>query len=833
MSNWKIIRPAGRINLIRNPQFFWNITDGWESIDNGSGADHDWDDDHAWWGPGSCKITAGTDSAAIYSTGPHPRVEVGETVTITFRFMGDSGTDIACSIYDSTNDTSRATGTSTATGVDEWIERTVSWTNTTGSAVNIAAHLVNDEKDSSSRIWFDAVVLEIGSQTTYFDGDEDGCIWLGTPHDSFSRRGSNARSGGTELDLKDDFGFGVDTMIDAGAPPMTNYIHSYAIRPGGEIAGNKIHARAFSLVGTLVQRGDEETIHALRNALMDEILPWAYAKVRGQYQPLKLIYEGAAVTKYIRATYEHPSLAGALGVEEVFSQFEKPSLNFLADDPFWYAERPHGEYWFAQNRITGVKHMAQYDHEAHSWTTMNVLSNPAAGSVRINDIAFNPVDGKIYVIGNFEDWNGTTDANYFVRYNPYAKEWETPGTNWTVNNEVVCLAIAANGDIYIGGAFTSVEGTSGYDGLARYDLSADTILQVGSGGEIGIYAMDFDADGNLWIGGLFTNWNGDSDADYLIYWDGSAFQNMGADSPNFTVLDMKIIRRKVYVCGGFTNHATYLGMWDIEEESWTDLNPSSVGNVLKHLAVGLNGEVYAALEDSYSGRVYRFVSRSGQQIGQELTDGASDGTIDGLAFAPDGTLWTWGLFSTADGSTNEYYSGVAKFNGQQWVSPGFGLGDLGANAHVRTVTFRDQDPTDPTSFDIMIGTDDNDFDVHGAGVQTVTNNGNAEARPMLALTPGDSGSGRLAFLRNEVTGQEVYFNYDLVESEVLFLYFEKAGLRIVSSLRGVVKGAVVSGGDEATFVLSPGDNDIAVYVVGDPNTFQTFISLRDTYAGVD
>ncbi|MCP4708149.1 MAG: hypothetical protein GY869_05965, partial [Planctomycetes bacterium] len=85
--------------------------------------------------------------------------------------------------------------------------------------------------------------------TTHVDGDQPGCEWNAAANASTSTRSALSRAGGRVYDLADDFGFQITETQDTGAPSITNYVDTYALRPGGTVQGNKIHERTLTLMG--------------------------------------------------------------------------------------------------------------------------------------------------------------------------------------------------------------------------------------------------------------------------------------------------------------------------------------------------------------------------------------------------------------------------------------------------------------------------------------------------------------------------------------------------------------------------------------------------------
>jgi len=115
-------------------------------------------------------------------------------------------------------------------------------------------------------------------------------------------------------------------------------------------------------------------------------------------------------------------------------------------------------------------------------------------------------DGKIIIGGSFENYNGVA-RNHIARVNSNGSLDTTfdPGTGAEIE-EVIAVAVQADGEIIIGGRFTS------YNGVARNRIarvtqngSLDTTFDPGTGVEpADVRALAVDFNGEIIIGGQFT-----------------------------------------------------------------------------------------------------------------------------------------------------------------------------------------------------------------------------------------------------------------------------------------------------------------------------------------
>jgi uncharacterized delta-60 repeat protein len=121
-------------------------------------------------------------------------------------------------------------------------------------------------------------------------------------------------------------------------------------------------------------------------------------------------------------------------------------------------------------------------------------------------------DGKTIVVGQFTAWNGVT-VNRIVRLNP-------DGTRDTAFNDntgiaadatIKCIAIQSNGQILLGGDFGKWNATT-VNGIVRLnsDGTRDTTFttNVGSAANDEISAIAVQSNGQILVGGNFTTWKG-------------------------------------------------------------------------------------------------------------------------------------------------------------------------------------------------------------------------------------------------------------------------------------------------------------------------------------
>lgn len=160
--------------------------------------------------------------------------------------------------------------------------------------------------------------------------------------------------------------------------------------------------------------------------------------------------------------------------------------------------------WFTSYNGTARKHIARLNANG----TLDVTFNPGIGANNYINTTAVQSDGKIIIGGVFTSYNGT-ERNRIARLNANGTLDVTfnPGTG--ASNYVETTAVQSDGKILIGGQFTSYNGTGRYY-IARLnsDGTLDGTFNLGTGANDPIFTIVVQSDGNIIIGGQFTSYNG-------------------------------------------------------------------------------------------------------------------------------------------------------------------------------------------------------------------------------------------------------------------------------------------------------------------------------------
>ena len=168
-------------------------------------------------------------------------------------------------------------------------------------------------------------------------------------------------------------------------------------------------------------------------------------------------------------------------------------------------------------------------------------------------------DGKALIMGAFTTYNGTA-RNRIARINPDASLDTTfnPGTG--ANSTVFDVALLSNGQMYVGGFFTTFNGAANTNDIVRLNAngSVDSSFNSGAAGfNGGINTLLLEPDGKILAGGNFLDYNGTSPNRLVLLntngtLDGTFTSPLDNTFTNFVYRLYRQADGKTLVGGGFT-----------------------------------------------------------------------------------------------------------------------------------------------------------------------------------------------------------------------------------------------------------------------------------------
>ncbi|MDH3762352.1 MAG: hypothetical protein OEU50_15335 [Gammaproteobacteria bacterium] len=272
--------------------------------------------------------------------------------------------------------------------------------------------------------------------------------------------------------------------------------------------------------------------------------------------------------------------------------------------------------------------------------------------------------GDVYIGGFFTAYNGST-AGRLVRLNADGSIDVAFATGTGFDGRVSAIAVApdGSGDVYVGGNFTAYNGSIS-NGVIRLnaDGSIDTAFAIGSGFDdtVSAIAAATDGSGDVYVGGNFTTYNGSAayrllrlNADGSI--DGAFATGTGSNNIVFAIAPTSDGSGDIYVGGRLTS---YNGS---AVNRLLRLDPGGSIDAAFATGTGFNNAVTAvAVSADGSGDVYiggHFTDYNGSAA-TRITRLDADGSID-TAFAT-GTSFNNSVFAIAaatDGSGDVFSGG--------------------------------------------------------------------------------------------------------------------------------------------------------------------------------
>lgn len=661
--------------------------------------------------------------------------------------------------------------------------------------------------------------------TTYCDGDQAGFVsrqiaylWAGQAHASTSQRLGATRAGGRIVRL-DMLGYLVLSILGMSMAPVN--LIALPVAQGGAYFQNAIpQTRTMSLVGDL-SAGSEQALDQRRDLLTQYISP----TLLRQPQPLRMIFENYAQDGITPISLEcdlvcHYS-GGLEGIRNGLFQ-ERSTPEFQMFMPFFLRTGTDSQALAVQESVLDADFIVARDRTGQ-WSALDQgLTGAAAFAIVQGN------DGYRYVGGAFSDASGVANTAGIARWDLASGGWFEVDGGTAGTGNVFALAIGADGAIYAGGNFTSMSAVANTAGLAKYTPSTDTWSSIGTvaGGSAVVDAIAIAPNGDIYVGGNFTSVGGTAALNIARY-NGSAWVALGTGA-NDTVWAIAINQpgNQIYIGGEFTlaggvANTVAIACWD--GAAWVALASGMGGGDVYSLAFGPNQALYIGGTFTSGGGINadEIATWNGTAFA-ELGGGVTPGTnIIELVFDTTGRLHLAGSFTTAGNVTIP--DGYAVWNGSSY-SPG-DINMAGVSLPSTIAAF--------PNGDVWLGSDASGTAI-AASITTISYDGTAPSYPTFVITGPTSGAASALYqLINITTGAAIYFNLSLLVGEIVTLNLDpqSASYGLNSSTRGNLIANILAGSNLADFTLQPGDNEISAFAAG--STMTVTASWRVAYAAIE
>jgi len=264
--------------------------------------------------------------------------------------------------------------------------------------------------------------------------------------------------------------------------------------------------------------------------------------------------------------------------------------------------------------------------------------------------------GELYVGGWFEEAGGKgKTVNSIARWD--GKAWHDVGGGVNGFMRMVVTMVVYNDELYIGGSFKTVGGSTSYD-IAKWN--GKKWSSVGPGFNSSLNALVV-YKGELYAGGGFSNTLGKKGKEHIFNiakWDGTKWVAVGnlTDHSEYNVNSMVVYKDELYV-GGYTTKingkpANGIIKWD--GTTWTTVGKGITGynNKVKTLAADEKYLYVGGFFGYADGKTVNNIAKWDGKEWSSLGKGTSD-VVQAL-FCNKGELWVTGLFKEAGGKKIEY-----------------------------------------------------------------------------------------------------------------------------------------------------------------------------------
>ena len=299
--------------------------------------------------------------------------------------------------------------------------------------------------------------------------------------------------------------------------------------------------------------------------------------------------------------------------------------------------------------------------------------------------------GKTFIGGYFNVFSGTTQP-----WMTKANNDGTRDTSFNINSEGEGFSYYMNvitedhntGKVYVGGQFSQFNGSSqNYFIRLNANGTKDTSFNIGTGFNSVVYTIAVDSSGHTYVGGQFTSYNGTSQY-YLTRLDSGGTIDSTFDIGNGfsnTVQEIKIdpITDKIYVCGSFTQYSGQSCYYlvrlnpDATIDNTFDLGPGFNSNV-SHIAIDSVGKVYVGGSfTTFSGMTQKYVTKLNSDGTRDMSFDIGDGftssyfSINGIQVDSSGHTYVGGQFATFSGTTQRC---LIRFNTNGTKDTSFDIG---------------------------------------------------------------------------------------------------------------------------------------------------------------
>lgn len=322
---------------------------------------------------------------------------------------------------------------------------------------------------------------------------------------------------------------------------------------------------------------------------------------------------------------------------------------------------------------------------AHGQCTPGWLTQMGTpGTVQAVRVTAELPNGDIIVGGDFTSIGGVA-ASHIARYTPSTNTWAPLGSG--TNSAVHSLLVLGNEDLLVGGSFWNAGGVATW-GIARYRPSTSTWSAIGS--VVGtVYLLMLEPSGDVLVGGTFMGAGTATTANYIARWNPTTgtWSAMPGGSLSSSAYGACVLPDGDLIVGGSFDRAGGLpalriARYDVQTNTWSALGAGTSASVEAVTRVASGDVIVGGGFTSAGGLTANCIARYSPETHTWATIPGAGGVVGVLGGAvytqtllPSGEVVVAGGFASAGNVAGTSRIALLQPATNTWLAMGSGVND--------------------------------------------------------------------------------------------------------------------------------------------------------------